>query len=79
MTRAMEESVFQDKKKAGSENCLPKGARLNSDIRLGLAETLDTVSRLPLATLLEQVDALEALQDVAFDDEAGRSLETFVL
>jgi hypothetical protein len=32
-----------------------------------------------LAALLQEVDALEALEDVAFNDEAGDALETFVL
>jgi hypothetical protein len=40
---------------------------------------LDAVAGLPLATLPQQVDALEALEDVAFDDETGDALEAFVL
>jgi hypothetical protein len=68
-----------DKKKAGSVNCLPKRVEANSDVGLGLAEALDAVARLPLAALLEQIDALKALQNVAFDDEAGDALEAFVL
>jgi hypothetical protein len=49
------------------------------DVGLGLAEALDAVAGLPLAALFQDVDALEALEDVAFDDEAGGALETFVL
>jgi hypothetical protein len=41
--------------------------------------THDAVARLPLTTLLEHFEALKALQDVAFDDEARGALETFVL
>jgi hypothetical protein len=68
------------KKKAGSGK-LPAGAgnEIASDVGLGLAQTHDAVARLPLTTLLEHIEALEALQDVAFDDEAGGALETFVL
>jgi hypothetical protein len=51
----------------------------NSDVGLGLAQTHHAVAGLPLTALLEDVDALEALQNVAFDDEAGDALETFVL
>jgi hypothetical protein len=69
-----------DTKKAGSGK-LPahnlKDVRL--DVRLGLAEASDAIARFPLAALLEQVDALEALQDVAFNDEAIGALETFML
>jgi hypothetical protein len=50
-----------------------------SDVGLGLAKALHSIAGLPLAALLEQVDALEALQDVAFDDEAGGALEAFML
>lgn len=67
------------KKKAGSGYCLPKGMKFNSDVRLGLAQTLHAIAHLPLAALFEQIDALEALQDVAFDDETGDALKAFVL
>jgi hypothetical protein len=67
------------KKKAGSKNCLPEGGGGKSDVRLGLAQALDAVARLPLVALAEQLDALEALQDVAFNDETGGALEAFVL
>jgi hypothetical protein len=68
-----------DKKKAGSVNCLPEEGGDGSDVGLGLAQTLHTVAGLPLTALFQEVDALEALEDVAFDDEAGSALETFVL
>jgi hypothetical protein len=66
-------------KKAGSVNCLPKFGRAGSDVGLGLAQTRHAIAGFPLAALLENGDALEALQDVAFHDEAGDALETFVL
>jgi len=50
-----------------------------SDVGLGLAQALHAVAGLPLVALAEDLNALEALQDVAFDDEAGGPLETFVL
>jgi len=37
------------------------------------------VAHFPGATLLEQLDALEALEDITFYDEAARTLETLVL
>lgn len=49
------------------------------DVRLGLAQTLNAVAGLPLATFLEQVHPLEAFEDVALNDDTGRALETFVL
>ncbi len=66
-------------KKAGSGGCLPKGERRDSDVGLGLAETLHAVSGLPLTTLFQEVNALEALEYVAFNDESGDSLEAFML
>ena len=51
----------------------------DSDFRLGLLEADDAVAVLPLALLLQEIDALEALENVAFNDEAGNALETFVL
>jgi hypothetical protein len=67
-------------KKAGSRStaCLSKTGR-ESDVRLRLAQTLDAIAGLPLAAFLEQINALEAFEDVAFDDESGDSLEAFVL
>jgi len=58
-----------DNKKAGSE-VLParKGETISLDVGFGLTQTLDTIAGLPLTTLLEQIDALEALQDVALND-----------
>ena len=51
----------------------------DSDVGLGLAQTLHAVAGLPLTALFENVDALEALQNVTFDDEAGDALEAFML
>jgi hypothetical protein len=52
---------------------------LDSDLGSGLAETLNTVPRAPLAALAEELDAFEALEDVAFNYESFGTLETFVL
>jgi hypothetical protein len=49
------------------------------DVGLGLTETGDALALFPLAALFEDGDTLEALQDVALDDEAVGALETFVL
>ena len=71
----------QGTKKAGSGK-LPayKSVKESLDFGLGLAETGDAIASFPLTALLEQVDALEALQDVAFDDEtAAGGLETGML
>jgi hypothetical protein len=51
----------------------------SSNVGLGLAQALDAIAGFPLAALSEQVDALEALQDVALDDDTAGTLETFVL
>jgi hypothetical protein len=67
------------KKKAGSGDCLPERGGGGSDVGLRLAQALDPVTRLPLVALAQELNALEALEDVAFDDEAGGALETFVL
>jgi hypothetical protein len=37
-----------------------------SGFRLGLAQTSHAITRLPLAALFEEFDALEALQDISF-------------
>jgi hypothetical protein len=66
-------------KRQAALDCLPSGKRKRSDFRLGLAETGDAVARFPLTALLEQVDAFEALEDVAFNYEAVGALEAFVL
>ncbi len=58
----------------------PPGKIYSLNVGLGLAQTLDTIALLPLAALLEQGDAFEALEDIAFDDEAaGHGLETGML
>jgi hypothetical protein len=49
------------------------------DVGLGLPEALNAIAGFPLIALPEQVDPLETLQDVAFDDETGGALEAFVL
>jgi hypothetical protein len=49
------------------------------DVRLGLAETHHAIAFFPLRTLLEDLDAFETLQDVAFNDETTGTLEAFVL
>jgi hypothetical protein len=68
------------KKKAGSTKTACQGKdRGRLGVGLGLAEPGDTVARLPLTALLQEVHTLEALEDVAFNDEAGLALETFVL
>ena len=79
--RAEEVRLRRDGKKKGRQRKLPagKGRRLNSDVGLGLAETLHAIAGLPEAALLKQVDPLETLQDVAFDDETGDALKAFVL
>ena len=45
----------------------------------GLFETDDAVAVGPLAALLKQLDTLEALEHVAFHDEATGTLERLVL
>lgn len=42
-----------------------------SDVGLGLAKTHDAFAFFPLAALLEDRDALEAFQDVAFGADGG--------
>jgi hypothetical protein len=68
-----------NKKGRQHEVCLQGKEEGRSNVGLGLAQTLHAVASLPLAALLEQIDALEALEDVAFHDEAGDALEAFVL
>jgi hypothetical protein len=48
-------------------------------VGLGLAETENFVTGLPLAPALEDFDALEALQDVAFCGDGAGTLETAML
>jgi hypothetical protein len=56
-----------------------KRAKFESNLGLGLAETSDAIARFPLTALFEQVDAFEALQNVALNNEARGTLKTFVL
>jgi hypothetical protein len=51
----------------------------NLNVGLGLAQTLDAIAFLPLAALLEQGHALEALENIAFNDETAAGFETVVL
>lgn len=55
------------------------GKSANSDVGLRLAQALHAVARLPLAALLQKIQTLEALEDIAFDHDTGGALETFVL
>ena len=50
-----------------------------SNVGLGLAQTLHAIACFPLAALFEQINALEALQDIALDNDTAGSLEAFVL
>jgi hypothetical protein len=59
--------------------CLGRIERQISNVGLGLAETLHAIAGLPLAAFLEQINPLEALEDVAFNDDAGGTLEALVL
>jgi len=52
---------------------------LGSDVRFGLAEALNAIAGFPLAALFQEIHALKALENVAFNDKAGNALETFVL
>jgi hypothetical protein len=56
-----------------------KKERAGSDVGPGLAQAHDALAFLPLAALFEERDTLETLQDVAFDNNAARALETVVL
>jgi hypothetical protein len=67
------------KKRQAAVNCLPGKGRTGLDVGLGLAQTLDAVAGLPLAAFLQQVDPLEAFEDVALNHETRSALETFVL
>lgn len=49
------------------------------DVRESLLEADYPVAFFPDATLLEQLNALEAFEDITFYDEAARTLETLVL
>jgi hypothetical protein len=67
------------KKSRQSKNCLLGKDKCRLDVWLGLAETLNAIARFPLAPFLEEINAFEAFQDVAFNDETGGALEAFVL
>src|SRR5665213_2440500 len=54
-------------------------AHANSDVGLGLAQTLDAVAFLPLTALLQDVEAFKTLQDIAFANDTVGALEAFVL
>jgi hypothetical protein len=40
---------------------------------------LDAIAGLPEAALPQKIDALEAFENVAFDDQTGDALKTLVL
>jgi hypothetical protein len=40
---------------------------------------LNAIASFPLAAFFEQINAFEALQDIALDDDTTGTLETFVL
>jgi hypothetical protein len=67
------------RKKGRQRTADQRNRRRDSDVGFGLAEALDAIARLPLAAFLEDFDALEPLQDVAFNDKARLALEAFVL
>ncbi len=70
----------QKKGQEGKNPACPKGTEVvGLDVGLGLAEAGHAVAFFPLATLFQDGYALEALEDVAFDDDAGGTLETFML
>ena len=64
----------------GLENlskALKSAARLL--VRLGLAQAHDLIARLELATLFEDFDALETLQDVALRGDGALAFEAAML
>src|SRR5688572_11903754 len=67
------------KKRQAANTACREGTRVASDVGLGLAQTLHAIASLPEPTFPEQVDALEAFQDVTFDDETRGALQAFVL
>jgi hypothetical protein len=73
------EGLWNGQKKGRQQKLPAERGSGKSDVGLGLAQALDAIARLPLVALAEQLDALEALQDVAFNDETGGALEAFVL
>ena len=56
-----------------------RNSKLRSGLRLGLAQTSDTVARLPLAAFLEQGHALKALENVAFCAEIAGGAQAAML
>ena len=67
-------------KKAGSLSaCLEIVCVKKLDVGFGLTQTLNAIALFPEATLLEERNALETLQNVAFQDDTGGTLEAFVL
>jgi hypothetical protein len=75
----MAQGAGQAKKRQAAETACREREWVALDVGLGLAKPLHAVAGLPLTALLQEVYALEALQNVAFNDEAGGALETFVL
>jgi len=67
------------KGRSDEPTCLKNQPTNESNIRLGLAQTLNAVPRFPLTALLEQIDPLKAFQDVALQDDTGGALEAIVL
>ena len=67
------------KRQAVETACLRMKRRNDSDVGLGLAQALNAIASFPLATLFEQIDAFETLQNVALNDETADTLEAFVL
>jgi len=70
---------WNKKRQAVLTACLKSKKGIGSDVGLGFAKSRDAITGFPLAPLAKSLDALEALEDVAFDDEAVGALETFVL
>jgi hypothetical protein len=75
----VDHGVWAKKSRQSKNNCLLGKKKCRLDVWLGLAEALNAIARLPLATFLEEINAFEAFQDVAFNDETGCALEAFVL
>jgi hypothetical protein len=59
--------VHGQKKGRQWKNCLPERRKSALDVRLGFAKTLNAIARFPLSAFLQEIHALETLQDVAFD------------
>mgnify|MGYP000877044701 CR=1 FL=1 len=77
MRRAGKVGVGQKK---GRQSKLPAGKEeRRSNVGLGLAQPHHAITGLPLAALAEELEALEALEDVAFDNDAGGALQAAML